>query len=406
MGAVAAGVLAAIVGGALAQTPEARSEQRVIVSTPDGPVAISVGGDGAGGVHERVGYYQFQRDGQKIELSLRNGRVASAKVNGEEVPGERVKLEGGTLTIADEQGETVFTHTFESSDAGLVTDRARWYGRAATGELPMMRRLIRGQAPDAPVATTALQPAPAVMLGLHMVDAPDVLCGHLGIESRRAVLVASVSKGLPVDLAGLKPYDLIVGMDGVAPEKGLAVQDIRDRMAKANPGDVIAFEVMHRGQRRSVPVTLAKYDADSLRKADREAMAALPSAGSEPDAMTFWSGGRGGSGSGAAAPIAVAPNVWAMQIDPFGGADPGVMNEQVERAIREAIERMEAARARSGLAGGEIEQMREQMLRMERMMQRLMEQQGGAAVPPSPPPSTPPAPAGSPSAPRVPEKSS
>ncbi|MBX3385843.1 MAG: PDZ domain-containing protein [Phycisphaeraceae bacterium] len=447
--AVGAGLLLAMAGagpcpasaGLVADQSEAAAPAPATPASPS--VALSVATT-ANEPSVHSGHYQFVRDGQRVEVSMRNGVVTSAKMDGRDVPAERVRLEGRTLTITDADGQAVFSHEFASEDAG-VTRRTRSIRVMGPGDPAAVQRFVSPRAAEARALALSAQAQaeaeaararamrsmveaearalviepPSVMIGVQMAPAPDVLCGHLGIEPGKAVLVSAVHEGLPAHAAGLRPYDLIVGMDG---SEGVVERDLRARLREMKAGDAIALTVIHRGERRTVSVSPVPYDAGALENAKVEAIAS---------ARVYQSTGPGGMPSWFAGDrdvFAVAPSAPAasggpagdgspmiIQIEPFGDADFGAgfggfsgadaLDERVERAIHEALRRLESARDIRGAAPGgragssaDLEQMREQMLRMERMMQQLMERHGQPVAPAEPVVPTPPV--------RVPEKSS
>lgn len=365
------GVAAACGAGVFAWSANATAaepEERVDI------VWNSVAGDA--GAADRVGYYQFNRDGKKVEVSLRNGAVTSAKVDGEEVPAERVKLDDKTLTITDAAGGTIFTHDFTSDDAGVKRMRTRrTYAYSPQSPAPM-RLGLRALDPDNAEDNVLIERAepPAVMIGVQMASVPDALRGHLNLGDTRAVYVTGVHEGLPAHNAGIRPYDVIVSANG---SDGLGELSLRERLADMKPGDTLNLTVIQKGERKNLTVSPIAYDAEAFKAAKFEGIAAVPAVPGVAPLGPFWSGADRDV-------IAIAPPI------PGGPADDaqrmifridGLSQDraELERKLEEILRRYggDAPQGRAGptRSNAEMDAVRERMERMERMMQELLERQ-------------------------------
>ena len=91
-------------------------------------------------------------------------------------------------------------------------------------------------------------------LGVRMSPVPAPLAAHLKSRSAGA-MVANLVKGSPAHKAGIKQYDVIVGMDddAIKDAPGL-IEAVTSRKA----GDKVKFWVMRKGGKTQIPVVLGK----------------------------------------------------------------------------------------------------------------------------------------------------
>lgn len=74
-------------------------------------------------------------------------------------------------------------------------------------------------------------------------------------EAPKGFVIVAVTKGSPVEAAGLKKGDIITAVDG-KPVKALKLYDLRERLRDDKPGTVVDFTVQHGNKTRQVKVTL------------------------------------------------------------------------------------------------------------------------------------------------------
>lgn len=200
-----------------------------------------------------TGVYQIMTDDVHYFIEVRDGKVVVAKKNGEVIPAGQVRLFPDHVVIVDGNGN-------------VVMDADAKGGAARAHAAPRIER-FRGSFANAPRTVMAWQadnePKPPVMVGVRMDKPSRSLLRHLGIEDGKAVLVAGVGEGLPADQAGLKPYDLIVAVDGKPVESEQTLREVLTEK-KAKPGDTVTLTVFHAGARKDIAITLAAYDEQKM----------------------------------------------------------------------------------------------------------------------------------------------
>jgi ElaB/YqjD/DUF883 family membrane-anchored ribosome-binding protein len=201
-------------------------------------------------------------DGEnRYELNVK-GDNASAKMNGKEVPADRLVKTDAGYEIKDEAGKTVYT--FKVNNGGGL--RMLWNGGgAAAPEAP--------DAPEAPVAPRAATPrfraiapgataiaragsTPKLMIGITMSEPEARLLKHLGAED--GIIIDSVRPNTPADKAGLKEEDVIVAIDDTKP---VNQEKLREITQGKKPGDQLKLHVIRDGKPVDLTLTLDKWDA-------------------------------------------------------------------------------------------------------------------------------------------------
>lgn len=108
-------------------------------------------------------------------------------------------------------------------------------------------------------------------LGVTLQDLSAPLASSFGLNAPDGALVASVQPGSAAAKAGLKPGDVITGVDG---EPVRVAGDVSSRVGLARPGDKLKLELWRDKGRLSETVTLGRADAD------RQEASAAPEGGS------------------------------------------------------------------------------------------------------------------------------
>ncbi len=256
--------LALSAGVALAQQGAAQGKSK---DDFEKPLARAQGGQGG----SFSGMYFSQQDGSsRYELSIGNDGEMTAKVNGEEVPADRIKKSDGKVEIVDKNGKTIATFNVS---VGKGARNAWGLGRSGGG------RLFTQPAPEAPQMEWT---PPKVMMGITMGEPGDELRKFLGLKDNEAVLVDRVVEGLPADKAGIRPQDVIVEFDGVSP---ISEGKIRDILKSKSAGDKLDAVVLRKGERKTIHLELQKYDQERLGNAVALDQDELPNVG-KPKAIT------------------------------------------------------------------------------------------------------------------------
>jgi serine protease Do len=98
-------------------------------------------------------------------------------------------------------------------------------------------------------------------IGIRMTD-PDefpALAAHEGYKGKNGVGVVEVYEGLPAAKAGLRPYDIIVEIDGKEVESNVSVQRL---ITAHKPGDKIEFKVFRGGKTETIAVTAGDWPTE------------------------------------------------------------------------------------------------------------------------------------------------
>lgn len=183
-----------------------------------------------------------------------NGDDVSAKVNGKDVPQDRIVREDDQIKIMGKNGEVL--KTFNVSRNGMMGHLAPVPGQ------PHARAGKAGAGEAAPEAQAEAQPRPKVMIGILMDKASEDQLKSAGLgEDDQAIAIQQVIPDLPAEKAGLKEGDVITEING---EKPATQEHLRDVLMGKKPGDTVTFTVQRDGEEKTVRVKLDKYDASKL----------------------------------------------------------------------------------------------------------------------------------------------
>ena len=101
-------------------------------------------------------------------------------------------------------------------------------------------------------------------LGVKIGTIDEDMKNALNLESKDGALVSEVIKDSPADIAGLQAKDIITGMNSV---KIVDVNELRNKVSNAKPGEVIVFNVIRDENQLNVVVTLGlRPDQDNVEK--------------------------------------------------------------------------------------------------------------------------------------------
>uniref|UniRef100_UPI003CE79F69 S1C family serine protease n=1 Tax=Massilia sp. TSP1-1-2 TaxID=2804649 RepID=UPI003CE79F69 len=90
-------------------------------------------------------------------------------------------------------------------------------------------------------------------IGVQLQELTYDLATTLDLKEPKGALVAAVQPGGPAYRAGIRPADVIVGVDGNEVD---TTADLARLIGSARPGDVIAADVWRDGKKRPVKVTV------------------------------------------------------------------------------------------------------------------------------------------------------
>lgn len=103
---------------------------------------------------------------------------------------------------------------------------------------------------------------PKVMLGITMAEPGEALRVHLDLGDRPVIMINGVIEGLPAAEAGLKRYDIIVGIDDS--DDQITAERLHEILSKKTPGEELRLRVVRGGQKETYRLKLLPYDAKRL----------------------------------------------------------------------------------------------------------------------------------------------
>lgn len=102
-------------------------------------------------------------------------------------------------------------------------------------------------------------------LGLGIDPLPEALANHLGLSTDECALVRILDPNGPAAAAGLKEFDIIVGVDGAKIKSQPCLSKL---MEKHQSGDEVKIAYLHRGQPQEKSVKLAARPDDGIAAID------------------------------------------------------------------------------------------------------------------------------------------
>lgn len=118
-------------------------------------------------------------------------------------------------------------------------------------------------------------------LGVRLDPAPlpELLTKHLGLEAGQGIRISNVAVGSPADKAGIERDDVIIALDGT---KIMANEQLVDAIGNADVGSEVSLELIHLGQRKTLPIKLEPMREDGVEWK-------YPP---EPEVITSWRPGK------------------------------------------------------------------------------------------------------------------
>jgi serine protease Do len=98
-------------------------------------------------------------------------------------------------------------------------------------------------------------------LGVTIQEVSQSLAQSFGLERPRGALVAQVENGSPAEKAGVKPGDVLLGMNGKTIERSAELPPL---VATVKPGTKATFELWRDGRKQTLDVTIGALDPEQL----------------------------------------------------------------------------------------------------------------------------------------------
>jgi S1-C subfamily serine protease len=92
-------------------------------------------------------------------------------------------------------------------------------------------------------------------LGISYAPLTPGLAAQLGVKTDHGAIVTGVASGSPASKAGLKPGDVIIGIDGTTIQ---AESDLARAIDRHKPGDTVNVQVLRGTAELTLSVTLAE----------------------------------------------------------------------------------------------------------------------------------------------------
>jgi|GEM_PF-3846361 len=223
----------------------------------DGVVASSTGtGDG---------YTQLSVENDHGQLLLvLHGDKVTALLDGEVLPGERIVRDGDKLTVRGEGGESLFeVRVLDSSNSLVYPYDAKAYAVTPDG-------LFRAGDWGGAYAFGARRK----LIGITTSPVGAALREQLGLDED-AFVVESVSDGMPAQLGGVKPFDIVTAIDG----EPASSERLREVLDGREPGEELRLTVLRQGQSRDLTLIVQE---------PREQGAFAYAGDAYADATTVW----------------------------------------------------------------------------------------------------------------------
>jgi serine protease Do len=104
-------------------------------------------------------------------------------------------------------------------------------------------------------------------LGVQVQGVDEDLAKSLKMSDTRGAIVSNVTPGSPADEAGLKPGDVVRGLDGKPVETS---SDLSSRVASLGPGGSVTLDVLRDGSEKTMHVKLGTFPDEHQTEAKGE----------------------------------------------------------------------------------------------------------------------------------------
>jgi serine protease DegS len=149
---------------------------------------------------------------------------------------------GGALV--DTNGDLVGINT------AILSSDGRWQGIGFATPAPVAEEVMRDLITYGHVIRG--------YLGVSVQNLTPQLAGKLGLNDTRGALITGVMQGSPADTAGLRPGDLLLGINNKPISDGY---NAMNEVADSKPGSKLTFNILHNGQPLSVAITIGERPA-------------------------------------------------------------------------------------------------------------------------------------------------
>ncbi len=92
-------------------------------------------------------------------------------------------------------------------------------------------------------------------LGISGITVNDSMRGMRGFNNIKGVAIARISRGSPAHLAGLRPWDVVVSLNG---EKLDNMKELLELLSRAKIGSTINLEILRAGRKLEAPLELSE----------------------------------------------------------------------------------------------------------------------------------------------------
>ena len=204
---------------------------------------------------------------QSRSIAVQNidGKI-TVKVNGEEIPVDRIKHEDGRVIILDTDGTEMALGNIwiggDDDEHGIMPWVMRFHDAQENDEIADSLRLFFDEDFEFEFDGNSFE-HPKVMLGVQLAPPGEALEIHLRLDPDSATMISRVYEGLAADEAGLEKYDIIVAINGHTPADHGSIREV---LSDQEPGDEITLTIIHEGKKRKVNVELQEYRAEQLHK--------------------------------------------------------------------------------------------------------------------------------------------
>ncbi len=191
-----------------------------------------------------------------------DGKI-TVKVNGKQIPADRIKYKDRRVIIFDEDGKEMAMGNIwigDDDEHRIMPWVMRFHDADGMEEIADLMRLLFNPGFNFDFGGSSFE-HPKVMLGIQLAPPGEALEIHLRLDPDSATMISQVYEGLAADEAGLEKYDIIVAING---DDEVGSQNVRKVLSEKEPGEEITLTIIHKGKKRKVHVELQAYDAAKL----------------------------------------------------------------------------------------------------------------------------------------------